>query len=32
MNVAMSTRDVMREMVEQCLDAMERMNGLLQND
>jgi NAD(P)H-dependent flavin oxidoreductase YrpB (nitropropane dioxygenase family) len=32
MNVAMSTRDVVREMVEQCLDAMERMNGLLQND
>ncbi|MFI5397766.1 MAG: nitronate monooxygenase [Candidatus Binatia bacterium] len=31
MNVAMSTRDVMREMVEQCLDAMERMNGLFQN-
>jgi NAD(P)H-dependent flavin oxidoreductase YrpB (nitropropane dioxygenase family) len=29
MNVAMSTRDVVREMVEQCLDAMERMNGLL---
>ncbi|HUI24910.1 MAG TPA: nitronate monooxygenase family protein [Candidatus Kryptonia bacterium] len=30
MNVAMSTRDVVREMVEQCLDAMERMNGLLE--
>ena len=29
MNVAMSTRDVMREMVEGCLDVMERMNGLL---
>jgi NAD(P)H-dependent flavin oxidoreductase YrpB (nitropropane dioxygenase family) len=29
MNVAMSTRDVVREMVEGCLDAMERMNGLL---
>lgn len=32
MNVPMSTRDVVREMVEQCLDAMDRMNGLLQND
>jgi NAD(P)H-dependent flavin oxidoreductase YrpB (nitropropane dioxygenase family) len=32
MNVAMSTRDVVREMVEQCIDAMERMNGLLQDD
>jgi NAD(P)H-dependent flavin oxidoreductase YrpB (nitropropane dioxygenase family) len=32
MNVAMSSRDVVREMVEGCLDAMERMNGLLQND
>lgn len=29
MNVAMSSRDVVREMVEQCLDAMERMNGLV---
>jgi len=29
MNVAMSTRDVVREMVEGCLDAMERMHGLL---
>ncbi|HVO26762.1 MAG TPA: nitronate monooxygenase family protein [Candidatus Margulisiibacteriota bacterium] len=29
MNVAMSTRDVVREMVEGCLDAMERMNGVL---
>jgi len=29
MNVAMSTRDVVREMVEGCLDAMERMNALL---
>jgi NAD(P)H-dependent flavin oxidoreductase YrpB (nitropropane dioxygenase family) len=29
MNVAMSTRDVVREMVEQCLDAMERMNAVL---
>ena len=32
MNVAMSSRDVVREMVEQCLDAMERMNGLVQGD
>lgn len=32
MNVAMSTRDVVREMVEGCLDAMERMNGALQDD
>ncbi|MFI5366045.1 MAG: nitronate monooxygenase, partial [Candidatus Binatia bacterium] len=31
MNVPMSTRDVVREMVEGCLDAMERMNGLLSN-
>ncbi len=29
MNVAMSTREVVREMVEQCLDAMERMNAAL---
>jgi hypothetical protein len=29
MNVAMSTRDVVREMVEQCLDTMERMNAVL---
>ncbi len=29
MNVAMSTRDVVREMVEGCLDAMERMNAVL---
>jgi NAD(P)H-dependent flavin oxidoreductase YrpB (nitropropane dioxygenase family) len=29
MNVAMSSRDVVREMVEQCLDTMERMNSLL---
>ncbi len=29
MNVAMSTRDVVREMVEQCLDAMDRMNAVL---
>jgi len=29
MNVAMSSRDVVREMVEQCLDSMERMNSLL---
>jgi len=29
MNVAMSTRDVVREMVEQCLDTMERMNTVL---
>ena len=28
MNVAMSTRDVVRGMVEECLDTMERMNGL----
>src|SRR5512143_1327900 len=28
MNVAMSARDVVREMVEECLDTMERMNGL----
>jgi NAD(P)H-dependent flavin oxidoreductase YrpB (nitropropane dioxygenase family) len=32
MNVAMSTREVVREMVEGCLDSMERMNGLLQGD
>jgi len=32
MNVAMSTRDVVREMVEQCLDAMERMHALVQTD
>jgi NAD(P)H-dependent flavin oxidoreductase YrpB (nitropropane dioxygenase family) len=32
MNVPMSTREVVREMVEQCLDAMERMNGLLQSE
>lgn len=32
MNVAMSSRDVVREMVEGCLDAMERMDGLLHND
>jgi NAD(P)H-dependent flavin oxidoreductase YrpB (nitropropane dioxygenase family) len=32
MNVPTSTRDVMREMVEQCIDTMERMNGLLQDD
>ena len=32
MKVAMSTRDVVREMVEGCLDAMERMNALLKND
>lgn len=31
MNVPMSTRDVVREMVEGCLDAMERMNGLLRD-
>ena len=31
MNVAMSTRDVVREMVEGCLDAMDRMNGLIQD-
>ncbi len=29
MNVTMSTRDVVREMVEGCLDAMERMDALL---
>ena len=29
MNVAMSSRDVVREMVEGCLDAMERMNVVL---
>jgi NAD(P)H-dependent flavin oxidoreductase YrpB (nitropropane dioxygenase family) len=32
MNVAMSSRDVVREMVEGCLDALERMNGLLQSE
>jgi NAD(P)H-dependent flavin oxidoreductase YrpB (nitropropane dioxygenase family) len=32
MNVAMSSRDVVREMVEGCLDAMERMNGVLEVD
>ncbi|HXQ21200.1 MAG TPA: nitronate monooxygenase family protein [Candidatus Acidoferrales bacterium] len=31
MNVPMSTRDVVREMVEGCLDAMERMNGLFRD-
>ena len=30
MNVAMSSRDVVREMVEGCLDALERMNGVLE--
>lgn len=29
MNVAMSTRDVVREMVEQCLDAMDRLNTVV---
>jgi NAD(P)H-dependent flavin oxidoreductase YrpB (nitropropane dioxygenase family) len=29
MNVPMSARDVMREMVEGCVDALERLNGLL---
>ena len=28
MNVAMSTRDVVRGMVEECLDTMDRMNGV----
>jgi NAD(P)H-dependent flavin oxidoreductase YrpB (nitropropane dioxygenase family) len=28
MNVAMSSRDVVRQMVEECLDTMERMHGL----
>lgn len=28
MNVAMSARDVVREMVEECLDTLERMNGV----
>jgi len=28
----MSTRDVVREMVEECLDTLERMNGLVQGD
>ena len=32
MNVAMSARDVVREMVEGCLDAMERMNAALESD
>ena len=32
MNVPMSTRDVVREMVEECLDTMERMNGLLESE
>jgi len=32
MNVAMSSRDVVREMVEGCLDAMDRMNGVLKED
>jgi len=32
MNVPMSTRDVVREMVEQCLDTMERMNGVLRDE
>jgi hypothetical protein len=29
MNVAMSSRDVVRGMVEEYLDTMERMNGLV---
>jgi NAD(P)H-dependent flavin oxidoreductase YrpB (nitropropane dioxygenase family) len=29
MNVPMSSRDVVREMVEQCLDTLERVNGML---
>lgn len=29
MNVAMSTRDVVREMVEQCLDAMDRLSTVV---
>jgi NAD(P)H-dependent flavin oxidoreductase YrpB (nitropropane dioxygenase family) len=32
MNVAMSSRDVVRGMVEEYLDTMERMNGLLQEE
>ena len=32
MNVPMSSRDVVREMVEGCLDAMERMHGLLNEE
>jgi NAD(P)H-dependent flavin oxidoreductase YrpB (nitropropane dioxygenase family) len=32
MNVAMSSRDVVRGMVEEYLDAVERMNGLLAED
>jgi len=28
MNVAMSSRDVVRGMVEECLDTMDRMNGV----
>jgi NAD(P)H-dependent flavin oxidoreductase YrpB (nitropropane dioxygenase family) len=31
MNTPMATREVVREMVEGCLDAMDRMNGLLGN-
>jgi NAD(P)H-dependent flavin oxidoreductase YrpB (nitropropane dioxygenase family) len=32
MNVAMSSRDVVREMVEQCLDTLERLGGLVQEE
>lgn len=32
MNVAMSARDVVRDMVEECLDTMERVNGLFAED
>lgn len=32
MNVPMSARDVVRDMVEQCLDTMERMNRLAQGE
>jgi NAD(P)H-dependent flavin oxidoreductase YrpB (nitropropane dioxygenase family) len=32
MNVPMSARDVVREMVEECLDTLERMNGVLSGE
>jgi len=32
MNMAMSSRDVVRDMVEGCLDAMERINAMLSGD
>lgn len=32
MNVAMSAREVVREMAEQCLDALDRMHSLMQSE